>query len=259
MGRVEGKVAIITGAASGIGEGNARLFAKEGAKVVVTTDAKLVEGRMLAENIKKEGGEAIFLKLDVTKESDWERVISEVIRKYGKLNILVNNAGVVLVKTVEETSLDEWNWIMNINSTGVFLGTKYAIEAMKDNGEPCSIINISSVDAMIGESDGAAYCASKGAVRAFTKAAALNCAEAGYTIRVNSVHPGEVRTAMLEKEAKDLELPIQQYMERTEALHPIGFIGEPIDIAYMALYLASDESRWVTGSELVIGGGFLVK
>jgi len=127
MGRLEGRVAIITGAASGIGEANARLFAKEGAKVVVTTDAKLVEGRMLAENIKKEGGEAIFLKLDVTEQSDWERVISEIIRKYGKLNILVNNAGVVLVKTVEETSLDNWNWIMNINSTGVFLGTKYEV------------------------------------------------------------------------------------------------------------------------------------
>jgi len=259
MGRLEGKVAIVTGAASGIGEANARLFAKEGAKVVVTTDARLVEGRMVAENIKKEGGEAIFLKLDVTEQSNWEKVISEVIRKYGKVNILVNNAGVVLIKTVEETSLDNWNWIMNINSTGVFLGTKYAIKAMKDNGEPCSIINMSSIDAMIGESDGAAYCASKGAVRAFTKAAALDCAEAGHTIRVNSVHPGEVRTAMLEKEAKDLSLPTQQYIEQMEALHPIGFLGEPIDIAYMALYLASDESRWVTGSEFVIDGGWLAK
>jgi len=179
MGSLESKVAIITGAAIGIGGADARLFAKEGAKVVVT-DIKEVEGRMLAENIKKEGGEAIFLKLDVAKESDWERVISEVIRKYGKLNILVNNAGVIFCKALEETSLDEWNWIMNINSTGVFLGTKYAIEAMKDNGEPCSIINRSSVDAMVGESTAAAYCASKGAVRAFTKAAALACAEAGY-------------------------------------------------------------------------------
>ena len=260
MRRLEGKVAIITGAASGIGQGDAELFGKEGAKVVITTDAKVVEGKALAEKIKKEGGEAIFLRLDVTKEGDWKSVIGEVIKRYGKLNILVNNAGVVLCKTIEETSLADWNWQMDINSTGVFLGTKYAIEAMKGNGELCSIINRGSVDAIIGDREVPAYCASKGAVRLLTKAAALHCAEMGYTIRVNAVHPGGVDTPMLEGEAKDLGLPHKEYLEK-EILpsHPIGFLGEPIDIAYMDLYLASDESRWVTGADFMIDGGYTTR
>jgi len=253
MRRLEGKVAIITGAASGIGKGTAELFAKEGAKVVITTDAKVVEGKALAEKIKKEGGEAIFLKLDVTKESDWKSVIGEVIKRYGKLNILVNNAGVVLCKTIEETSVDDWNWQMDINSTGVFLGTKYAIEAMKGNGELCSIINRGSVDGIIGDREAAAYCASKGAVRLLTKAAALQCAEMGYTIRVNAVHPGAVYTPML---FECIGLPRKEYLEKTMVpLHPIGFLGEPIDIAYMDLYLASDESSYITGTTVVVDGG----
>jgi len=259
MGRLEGKVAIITGAVGGIGKAHAQLFAKEGAKVVLTTDARIAKGRILAEEINKEGGEAIFIKLDVTKEDDWKEVMDEVIRKYGKLNILVNNAGISLAKTVEDTSLDEWNWIMNVNSTGVFLGTKYAIEAMKSNGELCSIINMSSIDGIIGDSDFAAYCASKGAVRIFTKSAALACAEAGYTIRVNSVHPGFVLTNMQVGEAKDLGLSVEEFRERGRRQHPIGHIGDPIDIAYVNVYLASDESRWVTGSEFVIDGGYTAK
>ena len=213
----------------------------------------------MTEDIKNDDGEAIFIKLDVTKESDWEELMDAVIRKYGKLNILVNNAGVSLGKTVEETSLDEWNWVMSINSTGVFLGTKYAIATMKGNGELCSIINRSSIDAMVGESDLAAYCASKGAVRVLTKSAALACAEAGYTIRINSVHPGYIHTALTEKEAKDSGLTPKQYFEKVGSMHPIGHIGEPIDIAYLDLYLASDESRWVTGSEFVIDGGYTAK
>jgi len=253
MRRLEGKVAIITGAATGIGKGDAELFAKEGAKVVITTDAKVVEGKALAEKIKKEGGEAIFLKLDVTKESDWKSVISEAIKRYGKLNILVNNAGVVLCKTIEETSLADWNWQMDINSTGVFLGTKYAIEAMKGNGELCSIINRGSVDAVIGDPEVAAYCASKGAVRLLTKAAALHCGEMRYTIRVNAVHPGAVDTSML---FEGISLPRKEYLEKAVLPRiPIGFIGKPIDIAYMDLYLASDESRWVTGADFMIDGG----
>ena len=257
MKRLEGKVAIITGGASGIGQGTAELFAKEGAKVVITTDARVVEGKALAEKIKKEGGEAIFLKLDVTKENDWKNVIGEVIKRYGKLNILVNNAGVALDKTIEETSLADWNWQMDINSTGVFLGTKYAIEAMKGNGELCSIINRGSVDAIIGVPDEAAYCASKGAVRLLTKAVAVNCGKMGYTIRVNAVHPGAVDTPML---FEGISLSDRkEYLERETSSHPVGFIGEPIDIAYMDLYLASDESRWVTGADFIIDGGYTAR
>jgi 3(or 17)beta-hydroxysteroid dehydrogenase len=259
MGRLEGKVAMITGGASGIGKAHAELFAKEGAKVVITTRRKVAEGTALAESIKKEGGEATFIKLDVTKEGEWREVINEVIGKYGKLNILVNNAGVSLAKTIEDTSLDEWNLVMDINSTGVFLGTKYAIEAMKNNGEPCSIINISSIDAMVGEAELPAYCASKGAVRSLTKSVALSCAQAGYTIRVNSVHPGYIHTELTEKEAQDSGLTPKQYFEKVGKMHPIGRIGEPIDIAYVSLYLASDESRWVTGGEFVADGGYIAR
>ena len=259
MGRLDGKVAMITGGASGIGKAQAELFAKEGAKIVITTRRKVAEGTALAESINKMGGEATFFKLDVTKESDWREVIDKVIRKYGKLNILVNNAGVSLGKTIEDTSLDEWNWVMDINSTGVFLGTKYAIEAMKNNGELCSIINISSTAAIVGEAHLVAYCASKGAVRSLTKAAAISCAEAGYTIRVNSVHPGYIHTELTEKEAQDSGLTLQQYFEKVGKMHPIGRIGEPIDIAYVSLYLASDESKWVTGSEFVADGGYIAR
>jgi len=259
MGRLEGKVAMITGGASGIGKAHAELFAKQGAKVVITTRRKVAEGTALAESIKKEGGEATFIKLDVTKEGEWREVINEVIGKYGKLNILVNNAGVSLAKTIEDTSLDEWNLVMDINSTGVFLGTKYAIEAMKNNGEPCSIINISSIDAMVGEAELPAYCASKGAVRSLTKSVALSCAQAGYTIRVNSVHPGYIHTELTEKEAQDSGLTPKQYFEKVGKMHPIGRIGEPIDIAYVSLYLASDESRWVTGGEFVADGGYIAR
>lgn len=257
MDRLKDKVTLITGGGNGMGRADALLFAKEGAKVVIADIAE-AEGGKVAEDIKKDGGEAVFVKCDVSKESDWKKLIAEVIREYGKLNILVNNAGVIVCKKLEETSLDEWNWIMSINATGVFLGTKYAIGAMKNNGELCSIINRSSIGAQIASTVMAAYCASKGAVWAFTKSAAIYCAEAGYTIRVNSVHPGEVETPMAEKEAKDLGLPLQQYLDEMEAAHPLG-IGKPIDIACLDLYLASDESKWVTGSEFVIDGGYTAK
>jgi NAD(P)-dependent dehydrogenase (short-subunit alcohol dehydrogenase family) len=259
MGRLEGKVAMVTGGACGIGRAHAELFAREGAKVVVTTRKKVTEGTALAESIKKGGGEATFIKLDVTNEAEWKKVLGEVIKKYGKLNILVNNAGVSLAKTVEETSLDEWNWLMNINSTGVFLGCKYGIEAMKNNGEPCSIINISSIDAMVGEAGLPAYCASKGAVRALTKSVALSCAEAGYNIRVNSVHPGYIHTQLTEEEARGYGFTPEEYFEKVGKMHPRGRIGNPIDIAYVSLYLASDESDWVTGGEFVADGGYIAQ
>ena len=171
----------------------------------------------------------------------------------------MNNAGVSMGKNIEETSLDKWNWVMGVNSTGVFLGTKYGIEAMKKNDGTFSIINRSSIDAMVGESDLAAYCASKGAVRALTKSAALHCGEMRCKIQVNSVHPGYVHTALTEKEAHNSGMAPDQYFEKVRKMHPIGHIGETEDVAYLDLYLASDESRWVTGSEFVVDGGYTAK
>ena len=258
MNRLQGKVAIITGAATGIGEANANLFAREGAKIVIA-DINYHEGEKVANSIRKDGGQARFIKLDVTSETDWKNVIEQTIIAYDKLNILVNNAGVSVAKSLEDTRLDEWNWTMDVNSTGVFLGTKYAIEAMKGNGELCSIINISSVAALVGDATLAAYCASKGAVTAFTKAAALYCAEKGYSIRVNAVHPAvSVSTAMTKKEASDLGLTTEEFFKGMKTKLPLAVTanGGPSDIALLDLYIASDESKWVTGSVLVIDGGY---
>jgi NAD(P)-dependent dehydrogenase (short-subunit alcohol dehydrogenase family) len=255
MGRLEGKVAIITGATRGIGEAIAKLFAREGAKVVAAATGEK-KGKKVVEEIENDGYEAIFVKLDVSKDEDWKRAMDTTAERFGKLNILVNNAGVSLGKNIEETSFEEWEWIMAVNSTGVFLGVKYGIAAMKKNNELCSIINISSIDAMVGEAGLCAYCASKGSVRSLTKSAALHCGEMKYKIRVNSVHPGYVHTALTEKEAKDSGLTNEQYFAKVGKMHPIGHIGKPQDIAYLTLYLASDESRWVTGSEYVIDGGY---
>jgi len=252
MDRVKGKVAIVTGAASGIGRATASLLAKEGAKVVIA-DIDGVNGRKVAEEIRREGGEALFVKHDVTTESDWSEVIEKTLAEFGKLDILVNNAGVLFLEKIEDTSLEEWRWLMSVNLDGVFLGTKYAIRAMKGSGGG-SIINLSSVAGIIGTNDDtSAYHASKGAVRLFTKAAALECSKAGYNynIRVNSVHPGVIKTKMTEGMFED-EAIMKKQMQR----HIIGYLGEPNDVAYGILYLASDESKFVTGAELVIDGGW---
>lgn len=255
MDRLKGKVAVISGSASGIGRASAKLFAEEGAKVVVA-DIQEELGAAVVKEIKDAGGEAIFVKLDVRKEEDWKNAFNTAISKYGKVNICVNNAGISDAKDIEATSLEDWNRIMDINSTGVFLGTKYAIEAMKNNGENNSIVNRSSIDGQIAEAGLCAYCASKGSVRILTKAAALACGEKKYKIRVNSVHPGYIATPLTEVEAAGYGLAPEEYFKKVGAMHPIGFIGEPIDIAYIDLYLASDESRWVTGAEFTVDGGF---
>jgi 3(or 17)beta-hydroxysteroid dehydrogenase len=252
MDRVKGKVVVVTGAASGLGKGAASLLAKEGAKVILT-DINEVGGKEAAEEIRRDGGEATFMKLDVSNESDWREVIKKTLDEFGRLDVLVNNAGVELVKEIADTSLEEWRWLMSVNLDGVFLGTKYAIRAMRESGGG-SIINMSSVAGIVGTfDDTAAYCASKGGVRLLTKAAALECSKAGhdYNIRVNSIHPGVIQTPLVEALLKEADI-----RERLKDIHPIGFIGEPIDIAYVVLYLASDESRLVTGSEMVIDGGW---
>jgi 3(or 17)beta-hydroxysteroid dehydrogenase len=239
----------------GIGRATAVMFAEESASVVLG-DVNENEGERVVEEIRRSGGEAAFVRLDVAKEDDWRRVVAETVRLHGKLNVLVNNAGISLGHDVEETTLDEWERVMSVNATGVFLGLKYGIEAMKLNGERCSIINRSSVDGQVGEAGLFAYCASKGAVTVMTKSAALAVGAKGYSIRVNSVHPGYVHTPLTEKEAFDFGLTPVEYFEKVGAQHPIGFIGEPVDIAYLDVYLASDESRWVTGAEFTIDGGW---
>jgi 3(or 17)beta-hydroxysteroid dehydrogenase len=251
MDRVKGKVAIITGGGGGLGKAQALLLAKEGAKVVVT-DLDEAHGKGVAEEIKGQDGEALFIRHDVSSEAQWKSVINETLEKFGKLDILVNNAGVIIFKNIHDTSLDEWRWLMSINLDGVFLGTKYAMEARKKSGGG-SIINISSAAGIIGTLDTSAYHASKGGVRIFTKAAALECSKAGYdyNVRVNSVHPGVMKTAMVEGLMED-----EDKMKAALSWHPIGRFGEPEDVAYGVLYLASDESSFVTGTELVIDGGW---
>jgi 3(or 17)beta-hydroxysteroid dehydrogenase len=255
MERLAGKVAIVTGGAMGIGAATTEMFAREGASVVLA-DINEAAGEALVAKIGADGGTATFMRLDVRSEDDWRRVVADTVALYGKLNVLVNNAGISLGHDVEETTLEEWNHLMSVNSTGVFLGMKHAIAAMKESGEPCSIVNRSSIDGQVAEAGLFAYCASKGAVTIMTKSAALAVGAKGYKIRVNSVHPGYVHTPLTEKEAADFGLSPDEYFAKVGAQHPIGFIGEPVDIAYLDVYLASDESKWVTGAEFTIDGGW---
>ena len=252
MNRVMGKVAIVTGGAGGMGRAISSLLTREGAKVVVT-DINEVNGKEVVEAIRHDGGEAVFVKHDVTSEQDWSKLIEKTLAEFGKLDILVNNAGVMLVKEIKDISLEEWRQLMSVNLDGVFLGTKHGIRAMRGNGGG-SIINMSSVAGIVGTlDDTAAFCASKGGVRLLTKAAALECSKAGhdYNIRVNSIHPGVIQTPLVEVLLEDAAI-----RKRLEEIHPIGFMGEPIDIAYVVLYLASDESRLVTGAQMAIDGGW---
>jgi len=255
MGRLNKKVAIVTGSAEGIGEATAKLFAKEGAKVVVA-DINETKGKKVVDEIRQSKGEAIFFLLDVTNEEHWKSLMNTTVKKYGKLSVIVNNAGISRAKDIEKTTLQDWNDIMSVNATGVFLGTKYAIETMKNNGERCSIINRSSIDGQIAEPGLFAYCASKGAVTILTKSAALCCGEKGYQIRVNSVHPGYIHTALTEEEARGYGLEPEEYFKKVGKQHPLGCIGEPDDIAFIDVYLASDESKWTTGAEFVVDGGW---
>jgi 3(or 17)beta-hydroxysteroid dehydrogenase len=252
MDRVKGKSAIVTGAAGGLGRAIAALLAAEGAAVTVT-DVNEAAGREVAAAIKSGGGRAIFIRHDVSSESDWRRVVEKTVAEYGKLDVLVNNAGIMIVSKIEDMTLEEWRRLMNVNLDGVFLGTKYAVPAMRKSGGG-SIINMSSAAGIVGTAHStAAYSASKGGVRLFTKASALEFSKAGhdYNIRVNSVHPGVIDTAMVAAMRQPGAVG-----DEMEHIMPIGGLGKPIDIAYGVLYLASDESRLVTGAELVIDGGW---
>jgi 3(or 17)beta-hydroxysteroid dehydrogenase len=253
VNRVKDKVAIVTGAAAGIGRTTALLLAKEGARVIVS-DIDEEGGQQTVTAILRASSEALFIKHDVTSESDWARVIHETLSKYKKLDVLVNNAGIGIMQTIENTSLADWRRLMSVNLESVFLGTKYAVKTMKKSGGG-SIINISSAAGIIGILESALYCASKGAVRLFTKAAAIEFSKAGldYNIRVNSVHPGIIETPL--KKALETRFKDSDINPLSGKDVPIGSAGEPIDIAYAVLYLASDESKYATGSEFVIDGG----
>lgn len=253
MGRLEGKVALISGAARSLGAAFAKAFAQEGARVLVG-DILDEGGRQVENDIRANGGEACYLHLDVTSDADWRGAVQEAIRRYGKLDILVNNAGIVLpVVAIEERSGEEWDRIMAVNAKGVFLGTKYAIPAMRQAGGG-AIVNISSI-AGIGQSQimEAAYAASKGAVRIFTKATAAQYAHEG--IRCNSVHPGPIETEML----KEFSAAHPDRLDRRLTRVPMGRVGRIEEVVAGALYLASDEASFTTGTELIIDGGALAQ
>lgn len=244
--RLQNKVAIVTGGASGIGEATSRIFVREGAKVLIG-DIDSDKGKELEGELSPN---SVYADLDVTSEDDWRDAVNLAESKWGGLDVVVNNAGMSGAKgraVVEDVNLSDWNDVFAVNSTGVMLGTRSGIEAMKRRGGG-SIVNVSSIFGIVGSKAGAAYHASKGAARTFSKAAAVQYAE--YNIRVNSVHPGFTDTPMTldihsVKEIRDFRL----------GMTPMGRLGLPEDIANGILYLASDESSWVTGIELVIDGG----
>jgi NAD(P)-dependent dehydrogenase (short-subunit alcohol dehydrogenase family) len=252
MKRTEGKVVIVTGGALGIGRETSLLLAKEGAKVAVT-DILNEKGRELINEIVQSGGVAKFWHLDVSDEKEVEKVYNEVVEEFGKLDATVNNAGIAGAdKPTHELTEKEWDSVMNVNVKGVFFCTKYAIPHMKKGGSG-SIINLSSIYGLIGAGDIPPYHASKGAVRLMSKNDALIYAKDN--IRVNSVHPGFIWTPLVEEMGKN----DSNFRTHLDSLHPIGHVGEAIDIAYGILYLVSDESKFVTGSELVIDGGYTCK
>lgn len=247
MGRLDGKVALISGGARGQGATEAQFFAREGARVVFG-DILDEAGRHVEAAIRSAGGEAAYVHLDVTSEDHWRAAVDTAVQRYGQLNILVNNAGMLLRRAIEEMSVEEWDRIMAVNLKGVFLGTKHAIPAMRRAGGG-SIINISSTAGLVGSpGETSAYIASKGGVRLFTKATAIQ--HAADKIRCNSVHPGPVATEMIRDTLEDPDL----WAQRLRRL-PMGRAATTEDVAYGVLYLASDESSYVTGSELVIDGG----
>jgi NAD(P)-dependent dehydrogenase (short-subunit alcohol dehydrogenase family) len=247
MARVEGKVAIVTGGGSGIGRACCTRLAEEGARVVVT-DISEKRAQQTVEQIEEGGGEGLFLRHDVTQEDEWESVVGRTREEYGGLDILVNNAGLYLIKPLAETTLEEWNNLMAVNVTGVFLGMKHSAPAMGERGGG-SIINMSSVAGLLGVAGHALYGASKGAVRIMTKDVAMEYASA--QVRVNSVHPGYINTGMAEYGAAAAGTDI----EGLGQLYPLGKVGEPVDVANMVLFLASDEANYLTGAEFPVDGG----
>jgi len=247
MGRLDGKVALITGAAQGIGEAAARRFVKEGARVAVA-DLDADSGQKVADSL---GSAAHFISLDVTNPEQWQAAMDSLFGKFGQLDILVNNAGVSPGGSIEDATLEQWRDVNKINGDSVFLGCKFGVKAMK-KGSGGSIINLSSTTGIRANGTLAAYSSSKGAVRLLTKSVALHAGQ--YKIRCNSVHPGGTQTRMLDAVINKMPDPESARVMIAER-YPLGRVGKPEDIANMILFLASDEASWVTGAEFVIDGG----
>lgn len=254
MDRVKGKVALVTGAALGIGASAAYLLAQEGAKIAVT-DVREVEGKAVAAKICAAGGEAKYFHHDVSQEKDWIRVIDETILAFGRLDVVVNNAGIGPTGNAEDTSFADYRKLMSINLDGVFLGVKYGIKGLKKSKSRGSIINLSSIEGLVGDPNLAAYNASKGGVLLLTKSAALHCAKSGSGIRINSIHPGYILTPMVQTIVDESPDPAAA-MAALVALHPVGHLGAAEDIGWGIVYLASEEAKFITGASLVIDGGY---
>jgi len=250
MGRLSGKVALISGGSRGQGEAEAKLFSSEGAKVVLG-DILDSEGLAVTSDINESGGEALYVHLDVTSKDDWDSAVKQTLDNFGGLDILVNNAGISQRKLVHETTVDEWDRVQDINSKGVFLGTKAVIPAMRAGGGG-SIVNISSIAGIVGLTSSASYSASKGAVRLLTKSTAVQYGPE--RIRCNSVHPGFIDTEMNRAWLEDEEIRAERLK-----MTPLNMFANSHDVALAVLYLSSDESRYVTGAELVIDGGIIAK
>ncbi|MCI2031723.1 glucose 1-dehydrogenase [Limosilactobacillus sp.] len=241
MDRLKEKIAIVTGGTQGIGKGIAKCFVNEGAKVVITSPTE-EKGKKAASEL---GKNVIYIKQDVSNEDDWETVISQTLSQFGGLDIVVNNAGIApQLVSIDKETLEDWNKVINVDLTGTFLGVKHGMATMAKNGGG-SIINISSIEGLIGAPTVGPYNAAKGGVRLLTKSAALDATTNKYNVRVNSVHPGYIDTDIIPEDQKAM------YGKLT----PMGHIGKPEDIGMLCVYLASDESKFVTGSEFVIDGG----
>jgi 3(or 17)beta-hydroxysteroid dehydrogenase len=263
MNRLDGKIAFISGAARGIGAATARLMVEAGAKVAIG-DVLDERGDETARAIAGSGNAAIYKHLDVTREEEWEAAIAATVSRFGGLDILVNNAGLFLGKGIEDASLDEWHRLCAVNLTGVFLGTKLALPALRERARQSAhgsaIVNLASVAGLVGSQLDPLYSMTKGGVTLFTKSAALEFARKGYRVRVNSIHPGVIQTDMGDQtfvsRARNLATnDVDAVRDMARKTHPIGRLGVPEDIAKGILYLASDDSAFMTGAGLVVDGG----
>ncbi|MBA3661123.1 MAG: SDR family oxidoreductase [Gammaproteobacteria bacterium] len=258
MPRLKSKVALITGGTQSIGVSIAALFAAQGSHVIISGSRSTEEGNKIAKSIHTD---VQYLQLDVTKEGAWQDAMDLIKEKYGKLDILVNNAGIeypldaINPQNPEHCSLEDWSAVHKVNLDGVFLGCKFAIGLMKNNVN-CAIVNIGSRSGLVGIPSSAAYSSSKAAIRNYTKTVAMYCAGQNYSIRCNVIHPGAILSKMWDKELGNDEWREHRIAEFSRHI-PLKRMGNPIDIAYAALYLASDESLFMTGSELVIDGGIM--